>query len=513
MSINSNEIIQIKQTITGISESFFNLSNITLLTNEFPKNKNNDNIYVYENMISVEKDFGTNSLTYKTAQSIFGTSSNILSASGKLFITSVEGVTEGTAPIVNGSSTIESNLTNFQEIISTKKPTLSLNISGVVETFIFDSFNGKSAEVVFNSIKNKLAEKTLILTNTGTGVAITSNQIGSNNTILVQRITGDDTIEDISSSNFLNILDENLSANGTDGNVATVGQNIIVQRLKDTIEKYSFSFVLSNLKLSATEVVSIAKAISQDKLYLVYPVFSKHDISFYNTEISDSIINNLILSGSFVDFEEDQKICASAISLLLSNNPYLSGIQTNKNYQKLYSGLSVNSSITNEISKLCSDNNIALFYANFKKTFGNVVQLFNINNIPLQSIVNSLFIETELYKESHTILASKIVYNVNSTLDMNRIASKFTNILSNFKNSGLIVLPSSDFEWTSERPTYVSDFDFFFEQFKSNGFAVSPALYNSLTPEQQAKGEAVLFIAYQLGNQVRTINIGVTVTA
>lgn len=282
-----------------------NMNSLMLFTHETPSNV--DSYRIYTNLLSVGTDYGTTSVAYNMASTIFSQSPNIISGSGRLVIAPLETATSATAG-KNVGVDISANLTALKAVTdgdieitidSTVVPLTGLNFTGAV-----------TLANIASVIEGKIGSLASV-TASSTAITIESKTVGATSTIVIAQLAGG-TGTDLSGAGLLNVT-AGTSTAGTDSTGETLTD--AVARLFNLVQFVGF-MTTQHLQDAAISAVSFT-----DKIFL-HHLASSSNYAGIATTIKDVNKTQVRLISSLSGLDEARLLKAAyasrAFSVLLS---------------------------------------------------------------------------------------------------------------------------------------------------------------------------------------------------
>lgn len=173
----------------------FNTNSIAIFTNEPAAFSENYQAYITPS--GIEKDFGTNSLTYAMSNALFTPVPNFRTGGGYLYIFPFKGVNATAGSLTIGD--ISANINNFKTVTN---GTLNLKIDGT-DTLVtgLDFTSITTLQDIVTVLNNQNLD--VYIEATETGIQFTSKRYGADSGVTLSAATGED-ITDLYGANYLN---------------------------------------------------------------------------------------------------------------------------------------------------------------------------------------------------------------------------------------------------------------------------------------------------------------------
>jgi len=217
--ISINNVINIQASLPGRGLSNYNTANILILTNETPINPGEYGIHLGSS--TVKEDYGTASIVYKMAQSVFAQSPNIKNNNGYLVV----------APMILASALVEFSA-------EPDEGSYDIDVQGEVITVNFDD----TASDIQESLRDFPALNDVIV-----------EKVGMDFVYKFPSLRG--------SSPVITISNSTLKAGGVDV-VTVVKDEVVGETLLEAIEriksKVDFTGVLESFSISNAEKLAVA---------------------------------------------------------------------------------------------------------------------------------------------------------------------------------------------------------------------------------------------------------------
>lgn len=238
----------INVSLSGVPSGLadFNVNSIAIFSNE-PAGFS-ESYRAYMSPSGVEADFGTNSLTYKMAQTLFTPVPNFRTGGGYLYIFPFKGVNATAGNLVTGD--ISANITNFAAV---KNGALNLKIDGNVTLITGLDFSSvKTLNDIVTVIQAQNPD--VYISASDTAITFTSKRFGADSEVTISAATGSD-ITDLYGTNFLNGATAT-SNKGTDASGQTLAQAVRAAQ-----QQVYFGGVLTTQYTGNTDTLANAQAI------------------------------------------------------------------------------------------------------------------------------------------------------------------------------------------------------------------------------------------------------------
>ena len=236
--------VSLAATPTGLAD--FNTNSIAIFTNEPAGFSENYQAYIQPS--AVETDFGTDSLTFKMAQSLFTPVPNFRTGGGVLYIFPFKGTNATSGSLITAD--ISANIDNFKAVTN---GVLNLTIDGVVTQISgldFSSIN-TLADIV-TVIQNQNPD--VYITAGENSISFTSKRFGTDSKVAISAATGEN-ITDLYGENYLN----GAAATATEGTNAT-GQTL-AEAVRAAQQQVYFGGVLSTQFTGNDETLANSTAV------------------------------------------------------------------------------------------------------------------------------------------------------------------------------------------------------------------------------------------------------------
>jgi hypothetical protein len=397
-------------------------NNLAILTHETPSNNNEYGIYL--DSISVGKDYGTKSLTYQLAVSVFSQPQNILSADGSLVIVPLQSSVSATF----GYATSESLTNNLYNIILVSNGSLQVSLNGLPELSLtgLNFTRCTTLTDVVNVIQGSLPDAfvTLVVTESGGyGIEIQSKVPGSLSTVTVT--------SGIGGTNLLSSTLLGTSFVSTTG-VDSSGETILsaIDRVANDVY---FTGVITTLTLENSAVETASTGVnSLDKMFL-YATSSIADIiGGLGLAISSASETQTRILGYTQGVLSAKLMAAAYASLLLSVDFTGSNTALTMNLKNLV-GITPDIGITQTIYDQASTSGVDLYVS-----YGGVSGIFStVGNDFADNVFNKLALKLYLQQAYFNYLKATNTKVPQTEVGMNGLKGALANVLNQFVNNGV----------------------------------------------------------------------------
>lgn len=245
--------VSITNTPSGLSEK--NVNSLAILTNEQPNNFDPFGIYLSASQVAA--DYGSNSVTTKMAQAVFGQSPNILTGKGRLVVVPMLNAVSAT----QGQFVTPSISANLAGFIAVNNGDVKVTVDGTAHDLLAMNFTKcLTLADVAAVIQAKLIDCTV--TNVTNTLVFQSKRGGTTSTVALAAATGG-TGTALNGAGYLN------SSTGTaTPGVNSSGESVLaaVARVEGQV---SFVGFMTNLTLEDAAFATIAVAVqAQDRIFL-----------------------------------------------------------------------------------------------------------------------------------------------------------------------------------------------------------------------------------------------------
>ena len=303
IALSNTANITLASVPSGVSEPSIN--SIALFTIESPSQTGAYTAHVSSD--TVEKLYGTSSLTTKMAKAIFSQTPNLRTGDGTLYVIPYVGTSATSATWT--SANLSSNLTGIKAVTN---GSLKLTLDGgtAVEATGLDFSN----VVDFNDVAIVLqnAGFDMFVEATTNGVKFTSKRVGSESSIAFGAATAG---TDLAGSSYLNGSGGTVVAGVDSTSQETLAEAII--RVKNTI---SFGGILTTQQLDNADIIAIAPTIQEQNMLWLESTCSLANIAVLGNSIKAGGYTHTHIIAYSNGLVEAKCAVAAALSRALSVN-------------------------------------------------------------------------------------------------------------------------------------------------------------------------------------------------